>query len=116
VTASDLLARTETDPTSSGVDGEVDIPEGMLADLHHPRLVITDGYVGPDRRVLDRGQRRTQRRDEQRRRQWRPGSEFPPPRAGRTREQGTALIVATAATTAAVVAPLTLLVTHLATH
>lgn len=115
VTASDLLACPETDRSTSGCEGDVAIPEGMLADLHHPRLVITDAYVGPDRRTLDRGQRRAQRRDEQRRREWRPGSEFPPPRAARTPVRRTSLVVATVAT-AVTVAPLTLVVAHLAGH
>ena len=116
VTASDLLARPESDRSACGSDAEVAIPEGMLADLHHPRLVITDEYVGPDRRTLNRGQRRTQRRDEQRRREWRPGSEFPPARADRTSGPRATLVVTTAAATAAAVAPLTLIIAHLAAH
>ncbi len=118
VTASDLLARPESDRsgTATGPDAEVVIPEDMLADLHHPRLVITDEYVGPDRRTLDRGQRRTHRRDEQRRREWHPGSAFPPDRTDRPPGSRTTLVVAAVVATTATVAPLTLLLAHLAAH
>ncbi len=122
VTASDLLARPEADRSGPGPvpgpvpDDELIIPEGMLTDLHHPRLVITEEYVGPDRRTLDRSQRRTHRRDEQRRREWHPGSEFPSARSNRVGRPSGTLVLATAVATAAAVAPLTLVVAHLAAH
>jgi hypothetical protein len=113
VTASDLLARPEADRTGSGPQDEVAIPEGMLADLHYPRLIITDEYVGPDRRTMDRGQRRRQQRDEQWRRTWDPGSDLPPGHPGGASGLRTGQVVAVVLLTAATVAPVTLIVTHL---
>jgi len=36
-------------------DVEVIVPPDLLADLHDPTLIITSGYVGPERRRTDRG-------------------------------------------------------------
>ena len=59
-TALDLLAGTP--PVSAGrhvtvrpADVEIVIAPDWLADLHDPTLIITRGYVGPERRRTDRG-------------------------------------------------------------
>lgn len=38
------------DGAPTGHPVEIDLPPGMLDDLHHPALVISPGYVGPERR------------------------------------------------------------------
>jgi hypothetical protein len=116
VTASDLLARPAPVAVPSAVADEAAIPAGMLADLHHPRLIITDDYVGPDRRALDRRELRAQRREERRYRAWRPGSDLSTGRAPGTRA-GTLRaghLWAAVAFTAITVAPVTLVASHLA--
>ncbi len=116
VTASDLLARPEPVGAASAVDGEAAIPAGMLADLHHPRLIITDDYVGPDRRTMDRRELRAQRRDERRLRAWRRGSDrstdrVPGTGSGSLRPRH---LWAAVALTVVTVAPVTLVASHLA--
>jgi hypothetical protein len=59
-TALDLLAGTPPVPAGRHVtvrpaDVEIVIAPDWLADLHDPTLVITRGYVGPERRRTDRG-------------------------------------------------------------
>ncbi len=57
VTACDLLG-------TEGVDRAGDeVTAGLLSDLHHPRLIITAEYIGPDRRALDRREERRYRRE-----------------------------------------------------
>ena len=85
VTVSDLLARPD-------VDGDQCIPPGLLADLNHPHLVITDEYVGPDRGRSARHDRRSA------------------PRVARRR--AVRPVVVAVVVTAAVVAPLTLALSH----
>jgi hypothetical protein len=60
LTTADLLAGTSGDPAGRSimvraVDIEVVVAPEWLADLHDPTLVISHGYVGPDRRRSDRG-------------------------------------------------------------
>jgi hypothetical protein len=113
VTASDLLARPDPDGHQPAGDGDFPIPVGMLADLHDPRLIITSEYVGPDRRALDRHERREQRREERRRRDWHPGSEFLGARLGGAPSTRTRHLAAAVVLTALTVAPLTLVASHL---
>ncbi len=116
VTASDLLARPAPVGAPSAADGEAAIPAGLLADLHHPRLIITDDYVGPDRRTLDRRELRAQRREERRYRAWRPGPDLSAGRAPGT-QVGTLRprhLWAAVALTVITVAPVTLVASHLA--
>ena len=44
-----------------GTDDALNIPSDLLADLHDPRLIITDAYIGPDPRTLSRRERRSRR-------------------------------------------------------
>jgi hypothetical protein len=57
VTACDLLG---TDALDRAHD---DVAAGLLSDLHHPRLIITAEYIGPDRRAIDRREERRYRRE-----------------------------------------------------
>ena len=41
-------------PSGVEVRSEVRVPADLLADLYHPRLVITPDYIGPDRRRAHR--------------------------------------------------------------
>jgi hypothetical protein len=118
VTANDLLARSGNrvaNARGTGVDlKDVLVPAEMLADLHHPFLVITPDYVGPPRRVpsaYDRSQRmvgpesRSVRRTDGGRR-----------RAGRREATSIRPVLAAVGLTAVTVAPLTLVVAHWIAH
>ena len=59
VTACDLIG---TDGDDGDGIGEDPVPDALLSDLYHPRLIITAEYIGPDRRTLDRRQAREHRR------------------------------------------------------
>ena len=119
VTAHDLLVPMAADLDSGRTTGDdrdaidrVEIPAGMLADLHDPRLIITPDYVGPARRLVDhRGRTSPHHRSE-----CRHGGH--PGRAARRHGSGAVpspsirrLVVAVALTTA-IVAPLTLALSH----
>ena len=113
LTASDLLARTDHLDGRPVGRGAVMIPAGMLADLHHPRLIITDDYVGPERRILHGQELHAKRRADRRPRTLRakhPRPTAQDPKAGSLR---TWHLVTTVAITAATVAPLTLVAAHL---
>ena len=60
LTTADLLSGTTSDAPGRSIvvhpaDIEVVLAPEWLADLHDPTLVISHGYVGPDRRRSDRG-------------------------------------------------------------
>jgi hypothetical protein len=59
VTACDLIG---TDGDEGNGIGDDLVPDGLLSDLYHSRLIITAEYIGPDRRTLDRRQAREHRR------------------------------------------------------
>jgi hypothetical protein len=118
VTANDLLAPSgdrAANARGSGVDlADILVPAEMLADLHHPFLVITPDYVGPPRRVpsvYDRRQgvggpeRRSDRRRDGGRR-----------RAGRREATSVRPVLAAVGLTAVTVAPLTLVVAQWVAH
>lgn len=54
VTASDLLARPDVVPAAPVPGGEDPVPASLLIDLYANRLIITDDYVGPERRPITR--------------------------------------------------------------
>ena len=118
VTANDLLVRPGDHPPNArrtGIDTEaIHVPAEMLADLHHPFLIITPEYVGPPRRApRGAGRRATDERTEGHSPGRAAGSRR---RTGRRAPSPIRPLVATMALTTAVVAPLTLLVAHLVAH
>jgi hypothetical protein len=116
VTANDLLVRAGDHHPNAGRTGidDVHIPAEMVADLYHPFLIITPDYVGPPRRApREAGRRATDHGPEGRPQR---GAGGPRPRTGGRRPSPIRPLVATVALTAAVVAPLTLLVAHLVAH
>ncbi len=118
VTANDLLVRPgehAAHARRTGVGTEdVHVPAEMLADLHHPYLIITPEYVGPPRRATNGGGRRPTDGGPE-------GHRGRHADAARRRTRGRRPspirpLVATVALTTAVVAPVTLLVAHLVAH
>jgi hypothetical protein len=126
VTAADLLARSGPDGPSrpgAGVEAAVApeagpagpvghggfaIPEALLADLHDPRLTITEEYVGPDPLLLGRRQRRALHQAEVERREWRPGTPFPSKPLGVAPSLRVRHLVAAVVVTVVSVVPVTL--------
>jgi hypothetical protein len=117
VTADDLLARTghhaaSTRGTGVSVD-DVHLPAELLADLHHPFLIITPDYVGPPRRVPGGHGRRANDAEPE----YGPSSQADGHRpTGRRSWISLGPLVAVVALTAATVAPLTLAVAHWLAH
>jgi hypothetical protein len=89
-----------------GIDGsgraiEVFVSPQLLADLHHPRLVIAPDYVGPDRRRPQPPR-------------WGAVRHLDPaaPRRSADRSRGWRQVLVTVVATVAAVVPLTLIVAH----
>ena len=132
ITADDLLALSGGDapgPHRTTVDGlaHIDVPAAMLADLHHPELIITSDYVGPARgRPARQGQGGEQGRGGDRkvhdlvqRDSARPGNSAASADRGGAREPSPAPIrpvVVAVVLTAATMAPLTLVLSHWVAH
>ena len=122
VTAFSLLACPDRESTPPAVDGEIPVPLGLLSDLHDPRLIITAGYVGPDRRLLDRREWRSLERERNRHRAWPPARTLVEGGAEEGRAEGGRVdgeasfrlrhLVAAVLLTAMTVVPLTVLVSH----
>ena len=119
VTAHDLLVPMAADLDSGRTTGDdrdaidrIEIPAGMLADLHDPRLIITPDYVGPARRLVDHRGRTSPHHRSECRHGGHPGWAARRHGSGAIPSTSIRRLVVAVALTAATVAPLTLALSH----